>query len=115
MSSLCWLSTLSVARALVMSSRSVPQLVAAVDNSLKAALTPDPDSDALHPNKEPREVFGHYVEVSPSALPEPYLVAASPAMIRELGLDLDVTSSEDFIRIFSGASKWTELQPWATP
>jgi len=86
-----------------------------MENSLKSALKPDPNSDSLHPNKEIREVFGHYVEVTPTPLPKPYLVAVSPEMCRELDLDPSCASTDDFIRLFSGASKWSEVQPWATP
>ena len=50
------------------------------DNSLKAALKADPGSEKNQPNTEPREVFGHWVEVVPTALPDPFLVAIAPAM-----------------------------------
>ena len=49
--------------------KTLPQLLGSIDNSLKAALKADPNSEKLHPNKEPREVFGQYVEVSPTPLP----------------------------------------------
>ena len=49
--------------------KTLPQVLGTIDNSLKTALKADPNSDKLHPNKEPREVFGQYVEVTPTPLP----------------------------------------------
>ena len=68
----------------------------------KRTLKPDPGSADLHPNKEPREVFGQWVEVSPTPLPEPYLVSFSPDMCREIGLDPAETSTEAFVKLVSG-------------
>ncbi|KAL3928105.1 MAG: hypothetical protein SGPRY_002532, partial [Prymnesium sp.] len=114
LSGLCYLSALSFTRALGMSAP-VSSLLNSLDNSFKAALSPDPDSDKLHPNKESREVFGQYVEVTPTPLPSPYLVAASPAMVSELSIHPSNCLTDEFIKLFSGNIETTEIRPWATP
>jgi len=98
------------------STKTLPQVLSSIDNSLKTALRVDPNSERLHPNKEPREVFGQYVEVTPTPLPEPYLVAISPDMAREIGLDPAEAQTEAFVKLFSGVSGASpEVRPWATP
>ena len=75
-----------------------------VQNSLVAALEPDPASlQKGHDVRATREVMsGHYVRVDPQPLKEPYYIAHSEAMCAELGLDADVCKSESMIKIFSG-------------
>uniref|UniRef100_A0A7S3URY2 Selenoprotein O n=1 Tax=Heterosigma akashiwo TaxID=2829 RepID=A0A7S3URY2_HETAK len=61
---------------------------------------------------------GHYVEVEPSPLKNPRLVAHSPEMARSLGLDETVVQSEDFARFFSGdmaVAGDAAPKTWATP
>ncbi len=93
-------------------------VLANCENSWKAELTEDPQSKELYPNQTPREVFGHFVEVKPDPLPDPYIVAVSPAMAAELSLDLGEAQGETFIRLFSGdtsAVADASVRPWATP
>ena len=42
-------------------------------------------------------------------------MTVSPDMAREIGLDPAEASTEAFVRLFSGATKWSDVQPWATP
>ena len=77
-------------------------------------------SDARKPNQEPREVFGQWVEVEPSALPDPFVVSLAPAMAAELDLDPSAATDPLLARVLSGdvgalASAGVSLQPWATP
>ena len=51
----------------------LPTVLQTVDNSLKRALKPDPSSEKEKPNQTPREVFGHWVDVEPTALRDPYI------------------------------------------
>jgi len=95
-------------------------VLATADNSWKTSLKPDPKSDANAPNTEPREIFGHWVEVAPTALPDPFLVALAPAMAAELGLDPAASEDPSFARFFAGdisAAREAGLPvaPWATP
>ena len=62
-------------------------MLATAENSWKTTLMEDPKSQKGSPNTEPREVFGHWVDVVPTALPDPFLVAVAPSMLAELGLD----------------------------
>jgi len=91
-----------------------------LDNSLKRVLRADPHSDERKPNQEPREVFGQWVEVDPTPLPEPYLVAIAPAMAAELDLDVAACATDPlFPRVFAGdvdaLPSSAQLTPWATP
>ena len=98
----------------------LPTVLQTVDNSLKRALKPDPSSEKEKPNQTPREVFGHWVDVEPTALPDPYIIALAPAMAAEFGLDPKVAEDPAFVRFFSGdvaaaREAGIPLQPWATP
>lgn len=102
----------------VSAGRPLSDVLRSCDNSLKRALTPDPKSAELYPNKQPREVFGQFVEVNPTPLEQPFLVSLSPAMASELDLDSSEADSEAFARFFSGAVGAiadVEVRPWATP
>ncbi len=91
--------------------------------SLLEQLDVDPESAARFPNKISREVFsGHYVLVDPTPIPRPRLVATSPALLRELGIDpADVQANEKFLRIFSADGPRVAAKgefgsvAWATP
>eukprot|EP00322_Chrysochromulina_rotalis_P005370 CAMPEP_0115890282 /NCGR_PEP_ID=MMETSP0287-20121206/33269_1 /TAXON_ID=412157 /ORGANISM="Chrysochromulina rotalis, Strain UIO044" /LENGTH=482 /DNA_ID=CAMNT_0003347045 /DNA_START=127 /DNA_END=1571 /DNA_ORIENTATION=+ len=105
-----------------MSTSSLPlsAVLGGMDNSLKKALKADPQSDQQAPNQTPREVFGQWVAVEPTPLPDPFLVAIAPTMAAELDLDIEAcTTDPNFPRIFAGdvgaASGSTPLKPWATP
>ena len=91
-----------------------------LDNSLKKALRADPQSEELKPNQQPREVFGQWVDVEPSALADPFLVAIAPAMAAELDLDAALCATDPtFAKVFSGdvgvLPPDARLTPWATP
>ena len=95
-------------------------LVDRIDNSLLAALSPEPDSSVHAPNQTPREVHsGHYVLVPPTPLPEPYLVACVPAAALLLGIDRRECASEAFVRAFSGDVRvlpgFDAAATWAAP
>jgi len=98
----------------------LPSVLQTVDNSLKRALKPDPSSEKEKPNQTPREVFGHWVDVEPTALPDPYIIALAPAMAAEFGLDPKAAEDPAFVRFFSGDVAAAReagilIQPWATP
>ena len=112
------------------SSSSLADLLGRIDNSLKRRLSRDPRSESEFPNQQSRESFGHYVEVRPTALPDPVFVAASHNLAAEIGLDPAEFETADFVRLFSGdvepllrtvergvgANESTTPQaPWATP
>ena len=110
-----------VARATITSNAALPlgEVLRGIDNSLKRSLDADADNEAKKPNQEPREVFGQWVEVTPTALPDPFLVSLSPAMAAELDLDPAAAADPLFARVFSGDVSAlpadVALQPWATP
>jgi uncharacterized protein YdiU (UPF0061 family) len=86
------------------------------NNSFIASLNKDPETDKYKPNKTSRQVkSGHYVPVSPTPLPDPYLVIFSSDMGKQLGLDCDTCISNDFIKLFSGQIDILEKGSWATP
>lgn len=65
--------------------------------------------DWLRPSGEessqrlPREVLGaHFCSVKPEPCPAPYLIAASAACLRLLGLPENSASDPDFAKVFSG-------------
>ncbi|MEB3173560.1 MAG: protein adenylyltransferase SelO family protein [Cyanobacteriota bacterium] len=73
------------------------------DYSLLESLVADPQASGDGDDHRPRQVFsGHYVPVTPTPLPEPELVASSPALFEELGLSASLAREEPFIRLFSG-------------
>ena len=95
-------------------------VLATCDNSLKSALKADPASEARKPNQEPREVFGQWVEVEPTPLANPFLVALAPDMAAELGLDPACATDPGFAQFFSGdvaaaRAGGVPIAPWATP
>lgn len=65
---------------------------------------------------------GHYVRVSPQPLKNPKLILASEDACTMLGLDVDDTTTDEFIKYFSGDVKGAlqsfqdvDLETWATP
>ena len=73
------------------------------DYSLLHSLTPDPQATADGHDHRPREVFsGHYVPVSPTAIPNSEYIAHSEALFNELGLSQELARDEKFSRLFSG-------------
>lgn len=100
---------------LVGTSSPVSELFARMEQSVTQELQPDPQSDALYPNRDTRECFGHYVECEPSPLAQPYLVAASKEMMAEVGLDPTIASTKSFVRFFSGDLSEARIRAIATP
>lgn len=83
-------------------------------------LNRDPDSkkDKYIPNKESREVkSGHYVNVLPTPLIDPYLVTFSIDMANNLGLSNITCNSKEFLSLFSGQTNIHQIgkYSWATP
>ena len=71
--------------------------------SLMETLNSDPDAKANGMDHSPREVFsGHYVPVNPTPIETPAYVAHSKNFFEELGLNDDLATSDDFMRLFSG-------------
>ena len=67
------------------------------------ALRPDPQASGDGHDHRPRQVFsGHYVPVTPTALPAPELVATSPTLFHDLGLDDGLANDDHVLRLFSG-------------
>ena len=74
-----------------------------VDYSLINSLKADPQSTSDGTDNKPREVLsGHYVPVTPQALPSPKYVSHSKTFFNELGFSQQLAQEEDFIRLFSG-------------
>ncbi|MCP9887543.1 YdiU family protein [Cyanobium sp. ATX 6A2] len=73
------------------------------DYSLLESLQADPQASGDGHDHRPRQVFsGHYVPVTPTALPAPELVAHSRALFNDLGLSDGLAHDEPFRRLFSG-------------
>lgn len=96
-------------------SGTLPDMLRRMDSSAKRELMADPQNEALYPNQESRESFGHYVECQPDPLPQPYLVAASASMCGELGLSAEEAKEDGFVRLFSGDLRDATLRAIATP
>jgi len=94
-------------------------LSARVDNTMlhSGVLRGDPESETHYPNRISRPVNeGHWVKVLPTPLPAPRLIAYSPDMAAELGLDESMVHSEDFLRYVTGdTSAVPGTEAWATP
>ncbi len=73
------------------------------DYSLMDSLQADPQSTSDGHDHDPRQVFsGHYVPVTPTALPSPEYIAHSKSLFNELGLSDELVLDEQFRRLFSG-------------
>ena len=73
------------------------------DYSLLDALQADPQATVDGHDHRPRQVFsGHYVPVTPTALPAPEYVAHSSTLFHELGLADGLAHDAEFLRLFSG-------------
>lgn len=78
-------------------------LAALADYSLMDTLSSDPEATSDGVDHAPRQVFsGHYVPVNPTPIKDPQYIAHSENFFSELGFDDSLTTSEDFIRMFSG-------------
>ncbi len=73
------------------------------DYSLIDSLQADPQSTEDGYDHHPRQVFsGHFVPVTPTAIPSPEYIAHSQALFNELGLSHNLALDEQFRRLFSG-------------
>ena len=74
-----------------------------VDYSFMDSLYPDPQATVDGDDHLPRQVFsGHYVPVTPTAIPVPEYVSHSSQLFNELGLSDELPLDEQFRRLFSG-------------
>ncbi|MBM75533.1 MAG: hypothetical protein CMK59_09030 [Proteobacteria bacterium] len=83
------------------------------------SLNSDPEAKLDGHDYWPREVLsGHYVPVTPKAIPDPEYIAHSNTLFTELGLSQDLVLDEQFSRLFSGdisvAQKPMRPVGWAT-
>lgn len=73
------------------------------DYSLMDSLNADPEATVNGNDHQPREVLsGHYVPVTPTAIPDPEYIAHSKTLFTELGLSQELALDENFARLFSG-------------
>ena len=73
------------------------------DYSLLDSLQADPQATEDGDDHLTREVFsGHYVPVTPTAIPEPEYISHSTSLFKELGLSQELALDELFRRLFSG-------------
>ena len=89
------------------------------DYSLLQTLRADPQASSDGDDHEPRQVYsGHYVPVTPTAIPEPEYLAHSSELFKELGLSDALAQDAQFQRLFSGDSRVATgaMRPygWAT-
>ncbi len=73
------------------------------DYSFVDSLQADPQAVGDGNDHAPRQVFsGHYVLVTPTAIPAPEYIAHSKTLFNELGLSHELALDEQFRRLFSG-------------
>ncbi len=73
------------------------------DYSFMDSLQVDPEAKDNGNDHYPRQVFsGHYVPVTPTAIPTPKYIAHSQTLFDELHLSHDLVLDEQFRRLFSG-------------
>ena len=66
-------------------------------------LQADPEATVDGHDHYPRQVFsGHYVPVTPTAIPGPEYITHSKTLFNELGLSQELALDEQFCRLFSG-------------
>ena len=95
------------------------QFIERADYSLMDSLQADPQATGDGKDHHPRQVFsGHYVPVTPTAIPEPEYITHSKNLFKELGLSDQLVLDEQFSRLFSGditvARKPMRPFGWAT-
>ena len=89
------------------------------DYSLMKSLRADPQASSDGDDHVPRQVYsGHYVPVTPTAIPEAEYLAHSRELFKELGLSDALAQEDQFQRLFSGDSRVATggMRPygWAT-
>ncbi len=78
-------------------------LATLADYSLMDTLSSDPEATEDGFDHAPRQVFsGHFVPVNPTPIEDPKYIAHSKNFFSELGFCDSLSTSEDFIRMFSG-------------
>ena len=77
-----------------MSTATFAEFAERADYSLLEALTPDPESTADGEDHRPRQVLsGHYVPVTPTAIPEAEYLAHSSELFKELLYDGNIAEA----------------------
>ena len=99
--------------------RTFSEFAKQADYSFLDSLEPDPQATDDGDDHLTREVFsGHYVPVTPTAIPKPEYIAHSKILFNELGLSQELALDELFRRLFSGdiSVATTPMRPfgWAT-
>ncbi len=89
------------------------------DYSLMDSLQADPQATENGIDHQPRQVFsGHYVPVTPTAIPTPEYISHSKTFFNELGLSHELVLNKQFRRLFTGditvAKKPMRPIGWAT-
>ena len=103
----------------ITTTRTFSEFTKLADYSLMDSLEADPQATDDGDDHLTREVYsGHYVPVTPTALPEPEYVSHSKKLFKELGLSQELAQDELFLRLFSGdisvAKKPMRPFGWAT-
>ena len=99
--------------------RTFTEFAKQADYSLMDSLEADPQATDDGDDHLTREVFsGHYVPVTPTAIPKPEYVAHSKTLFNELGLSQELPQDKLFRRLFTGdisvATKPMRPMGWAT-
>ena len=83
--------------------KTFPEFLQRADYSFMNSLQADPQATDNGHDHHPRQVFsGHYVPVTPTAIPAPEYIAHSNVLFEELGLSHELALDEHFRRLFSG-------------
>jgi len=83
--------------------KSLNDLAKYVDYSFMDTLNHDPDANLDGLNHSPRQVFsGHFVPVTPTAIPQPKYIAHSKNLFKELGFANSLAQTDEFTSMFSG-------------
>ena len=103
----------------IKTTRTFSEFANKADYSLMDSLEADPQATDDGDDHLTREVFsGHYVPVTPTAIPNPEYVAHSKTLFNELGLSQELAQDDLFLRLFSGdisvATKPMRPVGWAT-
>ncbi len=99
--------------------RTYSEFAKQADYSLLNSLQADPQATEDGKDHRTREIFsGHYVPVTPTAIPKPEYIAHSTTFFNKLGISQELALDERFIRLFSGditvAQAPMRLYGWAT-
>ena len=103
----------------IATTRTFSEFTKHADYSLMDSLQADPQATNDGDDHLTREVMsGHYVPVTPTAIPDPEYIAHSTPLFNELGLSKELALNKQFRRLFSGDISVVEKQMrpfgWAT-